>query len=42
MKTTALIAGSGSVDVNASEELSSKVSGSGRIRYKGDPKIISQ
>jgi len=41
-KTTALIAGSGSAYVNASEELSSKVSGSGRIRYKGNPKIISQ
>ena len=41
-KTTALIAGSGSADVNASKELSSKVSGSGRIRYKGNPKIISQ
>lgn len=40
--TTALISGSGSAYVNASEELSSKVSGSGRIRYKGDPKIISQ
>lgn len=41
-KTAALIAGSGSAYVNASKELSSKVSGSGRIRYKGKPKIISQ
>jgi len=41
-KTTALIAGSGSAYVNALKELSSKVSGSGKIRYKGDPKIISQ
>lgn len=41
-KTTALIAGSGSAYVNASKELSSKVSGSGKIRYKGNPKIISQ
>ena len=41
-KTTALIAGSGSANVNTSEELDSKVSGSGSIRYKGDPKIINQ
>ena len=41
-KTVALISGSGRVDVNVSKELSSKVSGSGKIRYKGDPKIISQ
>jgi len=41
-KTVALIAGSGSAYVNVSKELSSKVSGSGRIRYKGNPKIIDQ
>lgn len=41
-KTTALISGSGSANVNASKELSSKVSGSGSIRYKGNPKIIKQ
>ena len=41
-KTKAIISGSGSANVNASKELSSRVSGSGKIRYKGDPKIISQ
>jgi len=41
-KTIALIAGSGSAYVSASKELNSKVSGSGKIRYKGNPKIISQ
>jgi hypothetical protein len=35
------ISGSGSVYVNASKEIDSRISGSGTIRYKGDPDKIS-
>ncbi|MFC1640740.1 GIN domain-containing protein, partial [Patescibacteria group bacterium] len=37
--TNAQISGSGKATVNATEELTSDVAGSGSIDYKGDPKI---
>ena len=36
---SASIAGSGRVDVSASESLSAKIMGSGTVRYRGDPKV---
>jgi len=36
------VSGSASADVNASESLEAKVSGTGRVRYAGEPKRLSK
>lgn len=41
-KSTIKISGSGNAEVNVSEELNTKISGSGEVRYKGRPKIVNQ
>lgn len=38
LRTNAKVSGSGNLSINVSEELVARISGSGNIRYKGNPK----
>ena len=41
MNTAVRVAGSGDADVNVTNKLDASVSGSGDVRYTGNPKSIS-